>query len=69
MRRRIQVIYEDILDGEGRCAFLSSCLSKTNESVLLFQKVVIEKRKKPRYRNDNGASFLIVEVRSGFEPL
>ena len=27
------------------------------------------KSKKPRYRSDNGASFLIVEVRSGFEPL
>ena len=27
------------------------------------------KSKKPRYRNDNGAFFLIVEVRSGFEPL
>ena len=27
------------------------------------------KSKKPRYRNDNGAFFLFVEVRSGFEPL
>ena len=27
------------------------------------------KSKKPRYRNDNGAFFLVVEVRSGFEPL
>lgn len=65
MSRRIQVIYEDILDGERRCAFLSSCLSKTNESVWVYQKVVIEKRKKPCYRNDNGAFFLTDEVRSG----
>lgn len=65
MRCRIQVIYEDISDGERRCAFLSSCLCKTIEFVLVYQKIVIEKRKKPRYRNDNGASFSIVEVRSG----
>ena len=36
-----------------------------NESDVSFEKAMIKKSKKPRYRNDNGAFFLFVEVRSG----